>query len=182
MCILLTSKQDPLLGDVINIVRRAAATVAAIFAVLFVASTPAQADAAGYPLANSASPSNFCATPEGNNTANGTVITLWTCNGNDLQMFRWRGDALVHSASGKCLTPRGNSTANGTVLTLWTCTGSSVQNFDQVRGAQTTIRPSNARDKCLTNYGGSQANGVWVTLWTCASNTPAEQQWSWTGN
>ncbi|WP_371129926.1 RICIN domain-containing protein [Streptomyces sp. 2231.1] len=134
-------------------------------------------------MANStARGSNFCATPEGNSTANGTVITLWTCNGNDLQMFYWRGDALVHGASGKCLTPRGNSLSNGTVLTLWTCTGSSVQNFDQVRGTHTTIRPSNARDKCLTNYGGSQANGVWVTLWTCASSIPAEQQWSWTGN
>ncbi|MHC3394456.1 RICIN domain-containing protein [Streptomyces lavendulocolor] len=122
---------------------------------------------------------NFCATPEGNSTANGTVVTLWKCNSNDLMLWRWRGDALVHSVSGKCLTPRGNSYANGTVLTLWTCTGSPVQDFDQVRGTHTTIRPTHARDKCLTNYGGAQANGVWVTLWTCSSSVPNEQKWSW---
>ncbi|MET9512155.1 ricin-type beta-trefoil lectin domain protein [Streptomyces flavidovirens] len=167
-------------GDTINIFRRVAAVCAAFFAILFVGSTPAHADVSGYALINpTSSGPNFCATPQGNSTANGTVITLWTCTSSDLQVFRWRGDALVHSVSGKCLTPRGNSLENGTVLTLWTCTGSYVQDFNQIHTSPRTIRPKYASETCLTNYGGQQANGTWVTLWKCASGVPTEQRWSW---
>lgn len=168
------------MGDTINIVRRVAAVCAAFFAIFLLGSTPAHADLDGLPLINSTTAgTNFCAVPEGNSTANGTVITLWKCNSSDLRIFRWRGDALVHSASGKCLTPRGNSLDNGAVLTLWTCSGSYVQDFNQVHAARNTIRPKYASDMCLTNYGGQQANGVWVTLWRCASGVPNEQHWSW---
>ncbi|KOU67459.1 hypothetical protein ADK55_03320 [Streptomyces sp. WM4235] len=65
---------------------------------------------------------------KGNSTANGTVLTLWTCTGSNLQQWevgdyslarnrttRWVGD--------KCVTNYGDSQANGTWMTLWTCSG-----------------------------------------------------------
>lgn len=165
-----------------NLARLVTTIAAAFFALVAVAVSPAQADVDGAGLANQRPdfPYNFCATPEGNSTANGTVVTLWKCNNNDLMLWRWRGDNLVHSVSGKCLTPRGNSYNNGTVLTLWTCTGSPVQDFQGTHGTRETIRTMHS-DKCLTNYGGDVGNGVWVTLWTCDPKVPLEQWWGWAG-
>ncbi|MFD9793634.1 RICIN domain-containing protein [Streptomyces sp. NPDC059070] len=119
-----------------------------------------------------------CATPQGNSTANGTAITLWDCTGSDLQNWIWRGDRIVHEASGKCLTPRGDRIySDGAVLTLWPCTGAESQDFDQSAVDRFRNIKTSHSNKCLTNYGGNFGNGTWVTLWTCAGGEPAEQDW-----
>ncbi|MCB5170347.1 ricin-type beta-trefoil lectin domain protein [Streptomyces bambusae] len=124
-----------------------------------------------------------CATPLGNSTANGTVITLWTCNGHYLQQWHWNGDKIVHMTSGKCLTPRGDSYTNGTVLTLWPCTGADSQDWIESEAGplprlHAVIRTQWHNDRCLTNKGGSFANGTWVTIWDCSFGEPGEQNWS----
>ncbi|MEU3466108.1 RICIN domain-containing protein [Streptomyces sp. NPDC006733] len=117
-----------------------------------------------------------CATPEGNSTANGAVITTWSCTGSNLQNWHWLNQRIVHDVSGKCLTPRGNAAGtNGAVLTLWTCdwSANSPQEFVG-RSDRTWTRYGG---KCLTNKGGSLANGTWLTLWTCAADFNAGQAW-----
>ncbi|MFJ4013422.1 RICIN domain-containing protein [Streptomyces sp. NPDC090026] len=123
-----------------------------------------------------------CATPQGNSTANGTVVTVWDCTGSDLQKWHWNGMFLVHDVSGKCLTPRGNaSRTNGAVLTLWTCdfgsTSGSPQrfdtDFDQYSDRIRTLHGA----KCITNKGNSLANGTWLTLWTCNPEWNYAQVW-----
>ncbi|WP_371648324.1 MULTISPECIES: RICIN domain-containing protein [unclassified Streptomyces] len=118
-----------------------------------------------------------CATPQGNGTGNGTVITTWDCTGSDLQQWGWDRNHLVHKVSGKCLTPSGNgSDVNGAVLTLWTCDYSygSPQEFVSSQYNTYTVFGG----KCITNKGGSLTNGTWLTLWSCAADNPQEQQWS----
>ncbi|MFD5883431.1 RICIN domain-containing protein [Streptomyces yangpuensis] len=117
-----------------------------------------------------------CATPEGNRTANGTVLTQWTCKEHEIQRFAYDSSGrIVHKVSGKCVTPQGdNSFTNGVVLTLWTCGTSYSQQF------VTTWDKTFTQDggKCVTPKGDSFANGVWLTLWTCASPSAPSQRWT----
>ncbi|MER5965667.1 RICIN domain-containing protein [Streptomyces sp. NPDC002057] len=144
--------------------------------VSFLAASPAQA-AGNTKLWNMGS----CATPEGNSTANGAVVTVWTCTGSPLQKWHWNGMFLVHDASGKCLTPRGNASGtNGAVLTLWTCDFNSLsspqrfdEDFDQYSDRIRTLNGT----KCITNKGNSLANGTWLTLWSCNPTWNYAQSW-----
>ncbi|MFD0143155.1 MULTISPECIES: RICIN domain-containing protein [unclassified Streptomyces] len=163
-------------------------SIFAVFAALLVAfamnvSVASDASAATYyELKNRYS--GKCATPKGNGTSNGTVITLWDCTGSSLQHWEMRvagsGNQIVHRASGKCLTPSGNGYAtDGAVLTLWTCDNSGTNYPQQFSANQswTWTTYSNPNFRCLTNKGGSHANGTYLTLWRCADDYPTEQQW-----
>lgn len=119
----------------------------------------------------------ICATPEGNGTSNGTIVTVWTCTGSDLQQWSYDGLYLKNLKSGKCLTPQGDASGTpGTVLTLWTCTNASSQRFV----ATTTLTPTIYTEyggMCITDKGDSQHDGTWLTLWSCNSSYPISQQW-----
>ncbi|MET7754364.1 RICIN domain-containing protein [Streptomyces sp. NPDC005389] len=117
----------------------------------------------------------ICITPLGNGTANGTVLTTWTCGNEDTsQAFLLRSDGrLVHSRSQKCLTPQGgNSYDNGTVLTLWDCNSSNSQLWVSSNNKVWTQWGG----KCITPKGGSFSNGTWLTLWDC--NGHPSQYWN----
>ncbi|MFJ6352426.1 RICIN domain-containing protein [Streptomyces sp. NPDC092046] len=141
----------------------------------------AAADGWGW-LTNHHRPGAICATPLGNATANGTVVTVWSCTGSPVQ--RWQYDPvnrlLVHRASGRCLTPKANgANVDGAVLTLWTCNpASDVQRFtpDPVTGLLV-----NAFGKAVATKGNSLADGTTLTLWTRATSSGAAsdaQDWS----
>lgn len=124
---------------------------------------------------------NKCATPEGNRTANGTVVTVWSCTGSNLQKWHWDGALLVHDVSGKCLTPRGNDSAtNGTVLTLWDCDRFSFPGVQRYYSEGEHIYTYHG-SKCLTAKGNSLANGTWLTLWTCGDPFNHPQSWQIVG-
>ncbi|MFF6778059.1 ricin-type beta-trefoil lectin domain protein [Streptomyces sp. NPDC012637] len=118
---------------------------------------------------------SVCATPQGNGTANGTPITVWTCTGSDVQRWKYENGLIVHKASGKCITPEGNgANTNGALLTLWTCNpASDVQRFSPSADGSAV----NAYGKAITPKGNSLNNGVWLTLWTQGSPTPDAQDW-----
>ncbi|MFE1909095.1 RICIN domain-containing protein [Streptomyces gardneri] len=118
---------------------------------------------------------SVCATPQGNGTANGTPITVWTCTGADAQRWKYENGLIVHKTSGKCITPEANgANTNGALLTLWTCNPSSdVQRFSPSADGSAV----NAYGKAITPKGNSFGNGVWLTLWTQGSPTPDVQDW-----
>ncbi|WP_371502701.1 hypothetical protein OG871_36440 [Kitasatospora sp. NBC_00374] len=80
-------------------------------------------------LANKGPPSSFpekCATPRGNASGNGTVLTLWTRDysyGSPLALIRSDdgGPRIFTQFGGECITNYGGSSSNGTYLTLWSC-------------------------------------------------------------
>ncbi|MGW7056021.1 RICIN domain-containing protein [Streptomyces sp. NPDC054888] len=124
--------------------------------------------------------STLCATPQGNSTANGTIVTTWSCTGHDLQQWTYRSGWIYHEVSGKCLTPQGNaSSTNGAVLTLWTCDWSynSSQKF-VVKTAYPMKVYTWYGGKCITNKGNSMASGVYLTLWTCTNDRVDVQEWN----
>ncbi|WP_330335842.1 RICIN domain-containing protein [Streptomyces sp. NBC_00557] len=130
-------------------------------------------------LANTAGVVTLCATPQGNSTANGTIVTTWSCTGSSLQRWSYDGTYIKNIASGKCLTPSGNhSGTNGTVLTLWTCTNDTSQRFVIDYSNNHTVIFTQFGGKCITNQGDSMGYGVYLTLWTCNFSYPESQEWN----
>jgi hypothetical protein len=165
-----------------EIMRKTFATLAAgafaVAAACFAAQPAAAYD--GSPLTNTGEPwITVCATPYGGHTVNGTYLTLWSCNGDDSQAWKWistsQGREIYNSASGKCLTPSGGrSGTDGTQLTLWTCGVDTAQLFvaDLTQGTVYT----KYGNECITNYGGSFTDGTNLVLWGC--NGSSAQKWS----
>jgi hypothetical protein len=67
-----------------------------------------------------------CLDVAGADSADGTPVQLYDCNGTAAQQWTVGGDGTVR-ALGKCLDVTGNSTADGAKAQLWSCTGGANQ-------------------------------------------------------
>ncbi|GAQ50434.1 PQQ-dependent sugar dehydrogenase [Streptomyces acidiscabies] len=110
-----------------------------------------------------------CVDVAGGNSADGTRVQLWTCNGGAQQQWTVNGSTL--RALGKCLATAGGGTADGTAVQLGTCDGSAGQNWS-VQG-DGTIRNGG---KCLDAEGAGSADGTRLIIWTCTGGT--NQKWT----
>ncbi|MER8016836.1 RICIN domain-containing protein [Streptomyces griseoluteus] len=106
------------------------------------------------------------------NSANGTPVQLYDCNGSAAQQWTVGSDGTIR-ALGKCLDLKDNGTADGTPLQLWDCGGSPNQKW-VVSSANDIVNPQ--ADKCLDVTGANSANGTRLQLWTC--NGTAAQKWT----
>jgi hypothetical protein len=71
-----------------------------------------------------------CLDVNGNSTAVGTGVALWTCNGVGGQHWVPREDgSLLNPSSGYCLDSPDGSEANGVRLRIWYCNGAQAQRF-----------------------------------------------------
>jgi beta-glucanase (GH16 family) len=113
-----------------------------------------------------------CVDVAGSNTANGTAVQLWDCNGTGAQQWTIGTDATVR-ALGKCLDVSGGGTANGTVVQLWDCNGTGAQRWTP-NAARDIVNPQ--ANKCLDATGNSSANGTRLQIWTCGGT--ANQKWT----
>ncbi|MGC2998810.1 ricin-type beta-trefoil lectin domain protein [Streptomyces sp. G35A] len=103
-------------------------------------------------------------------TADGTQVRIWTCNGTGAQ--KWTVSGGTMKALGKCLDVSGGGTADGTRIQLWTCNGSGAQSWTPQ--ADGTVRNPQS-GKCLDASGGTWNDGTPVHLWTC--HTGPNQKW-----
>ncbi len=113
-----------------------------------------------------------CLDVDGAQTADGTQIQIWTCNGTGAQTWTLTDDGSVE-ALGKCLDVSGGGTADGTKIQLWTCNGSGAQTWTPK--ADGTVRNPQS-GKCLDASGGTWNDGTPVHLWTC--HTGPNQKWT----
>ncbi len=105
------------------------------------------------------------------NTANGTPIQLYDCNGTNAQQWTVAGDGSIH-ALGKCLDVTSAGTGNGTLIQLWDCNGTGAQVWRlQSNGA--LVNPPSGR--CLDDPASNTSNGTQLQIWDC--NGAANQQW-----
>ncbi|WP_328435495.1 ricin-type beta-trefoil lectin domain protein [Streptomyces sp. NBC_00425] len=112
-----------------------------------------------------------CLDVNGGNSANGTAVDIWSCNGSDAQLWSARsGGTLL--ALGKCLDATGRGTANGTKIAVWDCNGGTNQQWQAYNGGYRN--PVSGR--CLDLPGASAADGTQLVLWDC--NGGANQQWT----
>ncbi|MFE5512195.1 lectin [Streptomyces sp. NPDC056529] len=144
----------------------AGALVVALLAVLFTVSPAYAADGQITGLAGK------CVDVAGANSANGTAVQLYDCNGTNAQRWSNPGDGTLR-ALGKCLDVVERSTADGAAVQLWDCSGGANQRWT-VSGAGDIVNP--AANKCLDVRDNSSANATRLQIWTCSGG--ANQKWN----
>ncbi|NUR95536.1 MAG: lectin, partial [Kribbellaceae bacterium] len=112
-----------------------------------------------------------CLDVAGANSADGTQVQLYDCNGTNAQKWTRPGDGTIR-ALGKCLDVNAGSTADGAKVQLWTCNGTGAQQWTY-SSAQDLVNPQ--ANKCLDVTGNNSANATPTQLWTCAGT--ANQKW-----
>jgi chitinase len=113
-----------------------------------------------------------CVDIAGANSANGTAVQLYDCNGTAAQRWTVASDGSLQGL-GKCMDVTAAGTANGTQVQLYDCNGTGAQKWQhQSNGA--LLNPASGR--CLDATGPSSANGTRLQIWDCAGS--ANQQWN----
>ena len=113
-----------------------------------------------------------CIDVAGANSADGTAVNLYDCNGTAAQQWSRPGDGTIR-ALGKCLDVNAGSTADGAKTQLWTCNGSGAQQWTYTSGRDLVNPQAN---KCLDVTGNNSANGTPLQIWTCTG--AANQKWT----
>jgi chitinase len=110
----------------------------------------------------------------GANSANGTAVQLYTCNGSSAQQWTVGTDGTVQ-ALGKCMDVTGAGTADGTKVQLYDCNGTTAQQWQHQSNGELVNTNSG---KCLDATNNSSADGTRLQIWTCSSAATANQQWT----
>ncbi|WP_440555624.1 lectin [Streptomyces sp. SCPE 10] len=113
-----------------------------------------------------------CLDVAGANSADGTPVQLYDCNGTNAQQWTVGSDGTIR-ALGKCLDVTGNSTADGAKVQLWSCTGGANQKWT-VTAAHDIVNPQ--ANKCLDVTDNNSANGTRAQIWSCSGG--ANQKWN----
>jgi hypothetical protein len=113
-----------------------------------------------------------CLDVAGADSANGTAVQLYDCNGTAAQQWTVGSDGTIR-ALGKCLDVADRSTADGAKLQLWSCTGGANQKWT-VTAAHDIVNPQ--AGKCLDVTDNSFANGTRIQIWSCTGG--ANQKWN----
>jgi beta-glucanase (GH16 family) len=105
------------------------------------------------------------------NSANGTAVQLYDCNGTTAQQWTAGSDGTL-KALGKCMDVTAAGTANGSQVQLYDCNGTGAQKWQASGGS--LVNP--ASGKCLDATGPSSANGTRLQIWDCTGG--ANQKWA----
>ncbi|MFG1608470.1 glycosyl hydrolase family 18 protein [Actinoplanes sp. NPDC049265] len=106
------------------------------------------------------------------NSANGTAVQLYDCNGSNAQTWTVGTDGTIRGL-GKCLDVNAAGTANGSLVQIYDCNGTGAQSWT----AQSNGTLVNAGSgKCLDASGNSSANGTRLQIWDCFAG--ANQRWT----
>lgn len=115
---------------------------------------------------------NKCVDVAGAQTANGTAVQIFDCNGTAAQRWTIASDNTVR-ALGKCMDVVGGGTANHTLVQLYDCNGTGAQAWlPQADGS--LLNPQSGR--CLDDLGFATANGSRLGIWDC--NGLSNQKWT----
>jgi streptogrisin C len=114
---------------------------------------------------------NKCIDVPGSNSADGTALQLYDCNGTAAQAWTFAGDGTVR-ALGKCMDVAWGSRDNGATIQLVGCSGNPAQQF-VLSGAGDLVNPQ--ANKCVDVADGNSANGARLQQWECAGT--ANQKW-----
>ena len=112
-----------------------------------------------------------CLNDTGNNSADGTPLDLWTCNGSSSQRWTLAQDQTLR-IHGKCLAVSGSAKADGAKAVLATCSGFAGQQWTVGTGAQLVNATAGL---CL---GGPAAGTNGAQAWIAACNGKANQRWT----
>jgi Ricin-type beta-trefoil lectin domain/Glycosyl hydrolases family 16 len=114
----------------------------------------------------------LCLDVRSSNTANGTPVQIYTCNGTGAQQWTYVEAGSTLHALGKCLDIPGGGTTNGLKLQLWDCNTTAAQVFIHQSNNSYYNPQSN---KCLDDPSASTTPGTQVQIWDC--NGTSAQTW-----
>ncbi len=107
-----------------------------------------------------------CADVAGSQTADGTTVQLYTCNGTTAQRWLVLDTGMIRSSLGKCLDARG--TAVGTPAVLWTCDNNAGQKWTpRADGTLLNVRSG----LCLEPVNGLSADRTTLVINSCTATT-----------
>lgn len=120
-----------------------------------------------------------CVDNNGNGTANGNKIQIYTCNSNSgAQDIYFESDNTIrfqiNSTTVKCLDNSGGNSNNGNPIHLWDCDSSNPNQKWIWRDDQNIVNP--ATGKCLDNPGNGRTDGTQLQLYDC--NPGDAQNWA----
>lgn len=114
--------------------------------------------------------SGRCMDVQDGNTANGTPVQIWTCNGGAPQQ-RWSFQSGTIRSMGVCLTVAGPS-SNGAPVQVAHCNGGSAQKF-RLNSAADIVHSGTSM--CLDVKDQNTADGTRLQLWQCGGTS--NQKW-----
>jgi beta-glucosidase len=112
--------------------------------------------------------SGKCLNDPSGNTANGTVMNLWTCTGKTNQRWTVVQDGTLRTG-GKCLSTVGDSSSNGAKLRIVTCNAADGAQHWLAGTDGQLVNPQSG--KCLDVQAASAANGAQPVIEPCANST-----------
>ncbi|MCQ4044717.1 ricin-type beta-trefoil lectin domain protein [Streptantibioticus rubrisoli] len=101
----------------------------------------------------------WCVDVAGANTANGTPIQQYRCNGTAAQQWTVGTDGTLR-ALGKCMDVYGGGTRPNTAVQLYDCNGTGAQHW-AVRAGNMLMNPQSGL--CLSSNG----YGIQLYIWRC---------------
>jgi GH25 family lysozyme M1 (1,4-beta-N-acetylmuramidase) len=117
--------------------------------------------------------SGKCLNDPGGNTASGTRLNLWTCDGKPGQTWTTVQDGTLRTG-GKCLATAGSSTASGSKLQLAACDARDGAQHWQAGTDGELVNPQSGQ--CLDVPAASAANGTQPVIEPCASSAGSPRQ------
>lgn len=112
-----------------------------------------------------------CIDVPNSNSADGTQLQIYDCNGTAAQSWTFAADGTVR-AFGKCMDVAWGSRDNGAIIQLVTCSGNPAQQF-VLSGAGDLVNPQ--ANKCVDVDGWNTSNGAKLIQWECTGG--ANQKW-----
>ncbi len=112
----------------------------------------------------------MCLADPGAATANGTTVTVSTCDGGADQAWTLPAGPVASGVPGLCLDDAGGRTGNGNKIDIYPCGSASAQRWTAEPDG--TVR---VLGKCLDVRGGGTASGTPADLYSC--NGTGAQQW-----
>jgi hypothetical protein len=117
--------------------------------------------------------SNRCLDVPNASMTNGTLLSIWDCNGGANQQWTALPNGALQVYGNKCLDVPGHATAAGTRVEIWDCNGGGNQQWTLNADGTVVGRESGL---CLDVTGAGTANGTAVEIWTC--NGGSNQKWT----
>jgi predicted alpha-1,2-mannosidase len=114
-----------------------------------------------------------CLDVDHSQTADGTKVDLYTCNGTNAQRWTVTGDGALQ-AFGKCLDVYHSGTANLSPVDLYTCNGTGAQRWVYNASTHALVNPESGR--CLDDPNGNTTDGTQLEIYTC--NGGDNQNWT----
>ncbi|MEO8562807.1 MAG: lectin [bacterium] len=131
--------------------------------------------AAGSPLVGAQS--GRCLDVTGANTAPGTPLIIYRCNGGTNQQFTFSPAGELRVFAQSCVQPLGGSSTRGTRVVIAACNGQATQQWRLTAAGAVTNQASGL---CLDVSGGQTADISPVIVWTCHGGS--NQRWSQPGS